>query len=223
MRPAKRRSRASTATRWSRDPRRRAPRRAPSTGRRRSRRHGRARLAKPGDFVVCLGAGTITQWAYALPKELGWDAGMNRGGELDRRAGRRLAGLARARSTPQRRDGHRSPGSVSAGRPSVLFQPADEEDLAALPEGCVRRTCRSPSSASARTSWSATAAFPACRRAPVGQGLRRGRRVIGAEPHPRRRRAARQARRRAGAWSSGIGGFALLPRHSRHASAARCG
>ncbi|MTI19145.1 UDP-N-acetylmuramate--L-alanine ligase [Rhodobacteraceae bacterium RKSG542] len=27
-------------------------------------------LAQPGDFVVCLGAGTITQWAYKLPEEL---------------------------------------------------------------------------------------------------------------------------------------------------------
>ena len=27
-------------------------------------------LARPGDFVVFLGAGNITQWAYALPKEL---------------------------------------------------------------------------------------------------------------------------------------------------------
>src|SRR5690606_30900621 len=27
-------------------------------------------LAKPGDLVVFLGAGNITQWAYALPKEL---------------------------------------------------------------------------------------------------------------------------------------------------------
>jgi UDP-N-acetylmuramate--alanine ligase len=27
-------------------------------------------LAQPGDYVVCLGAGTITQWAYALPGEL---------------------------------------------------------------------------------------------------------------------------------------------------------
>jgi UDP-N-acetylmuramate--alanine ligase len=27
-------------------------------------------LAQPGDFVVFLGAGNITQWAYALPKEL---------------------------------------------------------------------------------------------------------------------------------------------------------
>jgi len=29
-----------------------------------------SRLANPGDYVVCLGAGTITQWAYALPDEL---------------------------------------------------------------------------------------------------------------------------------------------------------
>ncbi|ALA16377.1 MULTISPECIES: UDP-N-acetylmuramate--L-alanine ligase [unclassified Chelatococcus] len=28
------------------------------------------RLARPGDYVVCLGAGTITNWAYALPGEL---------------------------------------------------------------------------------------------------------------------------------------------------------
>ncbi len=31
-------------------------------------------LAAPGDFVVFLGAGNITQWAYALPKELGGEA-----------------------------------------------------------------------------------------------------------------------------------------------------
>jgi UDP-N-acetylmuramate--alanine ligase len=27
-------------------------------------------LAKPGDYVICLGAGSVTQWAYALPGEL---------------------------------------------------------------------------------------------------------------------------------------------------------
>ena len=27
-------------------------------------------VAKPGDYVVLLGAGNITQWAYALPGEL---------------------------------------------------------------------------------------------------------------------------------------------------------
>ena len=29
-----------------------------------------AGLARSGDYVVCLGAGSITQWAYALPGEL---------------------------------------------------------------------------------------------------------------------------------------------------------
>jgi UDP-N-acetylmuramate--alanine ligase len=29
-----------------------------------------AQLSTPGDIVVCLGAGTITQWAYALPQQL---------------------------------------------------------------------------------------------------------------------------------------------------------
>jgi UDP-N-acetylmuramate--alanine ligase len=28
------------------------------------------KLVQPGDIVICLGAGTITQWAYALPQEL---------------------------------------------------------------------------------------------------------------------------------------------------------
>ena len=28
------------------------------------------KLINPGDIIVCLGAGTITQWAYALPQEL---------------------------------------------------------------------------------------------------------------------------------------------------------
>ena len=27
-------------------------------------------IARPGDLVVCLGAGNITQWANALPGEL---------------------------------------------------------------------------------------------------------------------------------------------------------
>lgn len=34
-----------------------------------------ASIAQPGDFVVCLGAGNITQWAYALPQELAKHSG----------------------------------------------------------------------------------------------------------------------------------------------------
>ncbi|WP_114394594.1 UDP-N-acetylmuramate--L-alanine ligase [Oleisolibacter albus] len=37
-------------------------------------------MARPGDFVVCLGAGTITQWANALPAELDRLFGANRAG-----------------------------------------------------------------------------------------------------------------------------------------------
>jgi len=29
-----------------------------------------SKIAKPNDFVICLGAGSITQWAHSLPKEL---------------------------------------------------------------------------------------------------------------------------------------------------------
>jgi UDP-N-acetylmuramate--alanine ligase len=35
-----------------------------------------AEIAQPGDLVVCLGAGTITQWAAALPGALGERFGM---------------------------------------------------------------------------------------------------------------------------------------------------
>jgi UDP-N-acetylmuramate--alanine ligase len=34
-----------------------------------------AALGQPGDYVACLGAGSITQWAYALPGELAATAG----------------------------------------------------------------------------------------------------------------------------------------------------
>lgn len=38
-------------------------------------------LAKPGDFVICLGAGTITQWAGALPAQLATLRGIDNGGK----------------------------------------------------------------------------------------------------------------------------------------------
>jgi UDP-N-acetylmuramate--alanine ligase len=43
-------------------------------------------MAKPGDFVVCLGAGSITQWAASLPEELA---------ALQASSGRRAAGGSR--------------------------------------------------------------------------------------------------------------------------------
>jgi len=36
-------------------------------------------IAKPGDFVICLGAGSITNWAQTLPTELGVLGGPRRG------------------------------------------------------------------------------------------------------------------------------------------------
>jgi UDP-N-acetylmuramate--alanine ligase len=42
-------------------------------------------VARAGDFVVCLGAGTITQWAQALPTQLA---------ELQASGGRRMSGAA---------------------------------------------------------------------------------------------------------------------------------
>ncbi|MCW8305730.1 UDP-N-acetylmuramate--L-alanine ligase [Acidiphilium sp. PA] len=38
-------------------------------------------IARPGDFVVCLGAGTITQWAQALPAQLQALTDQNRRGQ----------------------------------------------------------------------------------------------------------------------------------------------
>ncbi|WP_181702538.1 UDP-N-acetylmuramate--L-alanine ligase [Chthonobacter albigriseus] len=41
-----------------------------------------ADVARPGDMVVCLGAGNITQWAYALPKQLS-ELSIARGGPAE--------------------------------------------------------------------------------------------------------------------------------------------
>jgi UDP-N-acetylmuramate--alanine ligase len=38
-------------------------------------------LARPGDFVVCLGAGSVTQWAHALPDALRRLGPLTRGGD----------------------------------------------------------------------------------------------------------------------------------------------
>ena len=32
-------------------------------------------IARPGDYILCLGAGSITQWAYALPGQLAMGEG----------------------------------------------------------------------------------------------------------------------------------------------------
>ena len=69
-RPARRRSKACRRTRWS-------PGCAPTGTATCARLAGRGSSApllraeaRPGDMVVCLGAGSITNWANALPEEL---------------------------------------------------------------------------------------------------------------------------------------------------------
>ena len=90
---------------------------------------------KPGDYVVCLGAGIITQWAYALPGELA---------ALGLRATREPMALPRhRRPNLKRRACRKLRGRLLANQPlgeltwfrvggpaQVLFMPEDEDDLA---------------------------------------------------------------------------------------------
>ena len=88
-------------------------------------------LAGRGDLVVCLGAGNITQWAYALPGE-SEGAGRDRVGDsspditpdlkaaMPELRGRLLANQSLAELTWFR----------VGGPAQVLFTPADEDDLA---------------------------------------------------------------------------------------------
>ena len=162
-----------------------------STARRRSPRSIARAWPKPGDYVVCLGAGSITQWAYALPGEL---AKLGHG-VSERRPPRPLGDRPRVRGrlTP---DAPLAPFTwFRVGGPAeLLFQPADADDLALSCRRSTRRS-RSPSSASAPTSWCATAASTGVviRLSAKGFGQVEPR---GGQPHPRRRGAARQAARR---------------------------
>ena len=90
-----------------------------------------ASLRSRGDFVVFLGAGNITQWAYALPKELGGEAGMSAADALLASA-RRPAGRPARPHHARRRDGEDHLVPRRRARPTLLFQPADEDDLAAF-------------------------------------------------------------------------------------------
>ena len=101
-----------------------------------------ARLAKPGDFVVFLGAGNITQWAYALPGELAAGDGPLHDDEA-RTCWRGLATgwPASAAASRRTRRWTRSPGSAPAGRPSAV--PAGRRGRSRrLPEGAAGRICR---------------------------------------------------------------------------------
>ena len=79
-----------------------------------------AGIARPGDFVVCLGAGSISQWAYALPGPTGGARAGNRAAFLtpgssashcrpsSRRRPRRPSSSIRA---PRQVDGHAAPSA----------------------------------------------------------------------------------------------------------------
>ena len=139
----------------------------PLRGPTRPRRHGR-RLAQPGDFVVCLGAGNITTWAYALPSELA-ERGAHDGGDAAERERphRAPAPAARPRCGATRR-WRRFTWFRVGGPAEVLFRPADADDLARVPARAARRRAGHRASASARTCSSATAASPASSSASAG-------------------------------------------------------
>ena len=72
-RPASRRSTASTTTTSPKASARRGTPRSPSVESPRDLVPLLRRTLRPGDMVVCLGAGTSTEWAHALPDWLGND------------------------------------------------------------------------------------------------------------------------------------------------------
>jgi len=80
MPPGRRRFPASTATRWWKGCARGHRAVVPLPGPEHLAEMVHA-IAKSGDFVVCLGAGTITNWAAALPGDLAaLQAGTPQGG-----------------------------------------------------------------------------------------------------------------------------------------------
>ena len=162
-------------------------------------------LAEPGDYVICLGAGSITQWAYALPGEL---AALDKHGdaapmsfpdlvdEVKARAPRLRGRLRRQRA--DRRD-----HLVSRRRPGagpVLARPTRTISPISWPRCRARR--RSRRSASARTSSCATAASTASSSGSAAGRSARSRswtvvasspappRRINSSPRPRRRPAS---------------------------------
>ena len=107
-------------------------------------------IARPGDFVVCLGAGNITQWAAALPGRAGRVAGGRRRARRERGA---MMAARTCRASPTSLPPLR--GRVQADAPlapitwfrvggpaEALVRPADAADLAHVPARACRSTCR---------------------------------------------------------------------------------
>ena len=114
--------------------------------------------ARPGDVVVCLGAGNITAWAHALPGQIQQIAAEHAGPRAiandSRPLQQRLGGMmALATSHPHLIDRLPKPrGRLTADAPlgpqtwfgtggpaEVLFRPADAEDLGVVPAGAAGR------------------------------------------------------------------------------------
>ena len=112
-------------------------------------------MARPGDVVVCLGAGNITAWAHALPGQLQQLAaeqagpraianGRSRDGRM--MALEQSAHLIDRLAKPRGRltaDAPLGPQTWfrTGGPAEVLFRPADAEDLASFLQRC-RPMCR---------------------------------------------------------------------------------
>ena len=204
IRPARRRSKASTATRWSRAcgsaaiatrGRLRAPKRS----------RGRSpRSCRPGDMSSA--SAPARSRSGPMRCRSSWQSWKARHDAGPRRHSTR-------RPRPAHAERRIAPFTwFRVGGPAeLLFQPADAEDLALVPARNSIRRCRSPSSASARTSSSATAASTASsiRLSAKGFGRRPrgGDRIrVGAALPDKRLAALRWSRPRR---------LRLLPRHSR--------
>ena len=99
-------------------------------------------LAQPGDMVVCLGAGSITNWANALPAELAELDG--RSAAHDGAATAAMSDLARRLPPVRGRLTANAPiGPMTwfrvGGPAEVLFRPADADDLADFLRALPRR------------------------------------------------------------------------------------
>ena len=94
-----------------------------------------ADLAQPGDMVVCLGAGSITGWANALPGELARLA-IAAAGRMSARLAAAPGLIARLPAVRGRLIANAPLGKQTwfgaGGLAEVLFRPADAADLAAF-------------------------------------------------------------------------------------------
>ena len=122
-------------------------------------------IVAPGDYVVCLGAGNITQWAYALPEQLaaGGRASCTQREPVDGHQRHRSFSLECAQWRRRRLRAQSEPLApytwFRVGGPAqFLFMPADEDDLCYFLKNLPSGNSRHDQSGSAPISSCATAA-----------------------------------------------------------------